>query len=68
MPVKTPPEVSRARQKLGREIAVWEAGIRAAAGYPAKVAFGKEQLKLCKQKLYTLYSSGKTKKRFWSSK
>ena len=72
---KTPDSVSKERQRIGQEIATWEAGISdsrrslqldfaSRASASQKVAFCEEQLKECRKRLRAL--RGKYKKRFWS--
>ena len=71
---KTPDSISRARQKLKREMDTWRAGIKEAesslqldAGARAKVTqqveFGKARLAECRQRMATLKSKGT--KKFW---
>jgi len=71
---RTPDSISRARQRLGEEIAVWTAGIAAArrqlcldgtarAEADKKIAFGEAQLKRCRKEMALL--TYKSKRRFW---
>ena len=74
---KTPETTSRARQRLGAEIAVWRAGIAAArrdtfsgvnapAENAAKVTFGEKQIARCTKEMKKL--GRQAKKPFWSEK
>lgn len=71
---KTPDAVSRARQRLGAEMAVWRAGIAAAqldlaagvnprAENLSKITFGEAQLTRCKKEMSNLSRLGR--RRFW---
>jgi hypothetical protein len=65
---KTPDNVSKERQKIGQEMAVWKARIwDSHLGEPSevaqKIAFCEEQLKECRKRLRAL--SRKSKKTFW---
>jgi len=72
--LRTPDEISRARQKIRQEVNSWRAGIAAArrelALDPAKqdeverrVDYGQAQVALCAQEMKKLFRNGK--KQFW---
>jgi hypothetical protein len=60
---RTPDRVSKARQKLSREMAIWRAAIKTTKD-PQKIAFGEAQLARCKREMRALGG----KRRFWSPK
>jgi hypothetical protein len=60
---RTPDRVSKARQELGREMAIWRAAIKNTKD-PQKTAFGEAQLARCKHEMRALGG----KRRFWSPK
>jgi hypothetical protein len=66
---RTPDEVSKARQALGREMESWGAEIvklRPEPGSAEKAKYYEEQMKECRKKMRSLIY--KSKKKFWSFK
>ena len=60
---KTPDSVSRARQKIKKEMEVWVSSIKRAGASPQQIEFAKGQLGECGRQMSALRVKGK--KKFW---
>jgi hypothetical protein len=72
--LRTPEEVSKARQEIRRQADIWRAGVAATrrelaaepakqAELEAKIAYGQAQVALCAAEMKKLYRKGK--RPFW---